>query len=70
MRENGFLLLCCLSEKKGTFRITLLREKPFLLSQQQKTKLFCNMTVYENTYFYLYLSFYAGRILKSLRCRV
>ena len=53
MRENGFLLLCCLSEKKGTFRITLLREKPFLLSQQQKTKLFCNMTVYENTCFYL-----------------
>ena len=53
MRENGFLLLRCLSEKKGTFWITFVERKAILLSYQQKTKLFCNMTVYENTCFYL-----------------
>ena len=56
MSENGFVVVC--PKRKAPFEPLLWREKPFLLSYQQKTKLFCNMTVYENICFYLYSNLY------------
>ena len=52
--KTGFCCCVVYPKRKAPFESLLLREKPFLLSYQQKTKLFCNMTVYENTCFYLY----------------
>jgi len=56
MSENGFVVVY--PKRKAPFESLLLREKPFLLSYQQKAKLCCNMTIYENACFCLYFNLY------------
>ena len=52
MSENGFVVVC--PKRKAPFEPLLWREKPFLLSYQQKTKLFCVIWLFMKTFVFTF----------------